>query len=354
MLTSEPRGREIDGLRGVAILSVVGFHLLAFPLSSLLSKIGMWGIASLLPYGVDLFFVISGYLIGTILLRIDGRSGISAFYIRRILRIWPLYYLLLFLVYSILPDKSMFSSVPRWTFFFFIPNLWEWHGVWAHQALAPLWSIAIEEQFYLFAPILFSILNKKQITILLVFYVVLSPILRWILLYNTEIDIRSFTPTSIDGICVGLLLAIFLSSPENLTYVTERINHLTRLAFFLLFMLIPSIMLLPDHLWISFGHSLVVLAFGSVLLSVQARRSLGWRTPFLNLPFLRYLGLRCYSIYLFHTFFVFIAIAFFDNFFAGLALELMLILLFAQFSWRYIEAPLMRLGHKFHYGNNSK
>jgi len=351
MSTYESRIHEIDGLRGIAILSVVIFHLVVYPLTALLTEIGVRVPLTLLAFGVDLFFVISGFLIGSILLKIDGFSGIKAFYIRRILRIWPLYYLLLFLVYLCLPDKSQFSSAPHWSFFLFIFNFWESTGKGVHQALGPLWSIAVEEQFYLLGPIVFSMLSKRKITLLLVVYIALSPILRLILLYKTDIDIWRFTPTRIDGICVGLLLSIFLSSRTNLLFVEKRIQYFKYAGLLLLISLIPSIIFFPGYLWESFGHSLVVLAFGCSLLVVQVQSFSGHSINFLRWSILRYLGVRCYSIYLFHTFFVFIATAISNNFYINIIIEIILILLFAILSWRYIESPLIRLGRKFSYRN---
>ena len=354
MLTAESRIREFDGLRGVAILAVVIFHLLVLPLDPFLSRSGIRDALTLLAYGVDLFFVISGFLIGTILLKIRGISGIKTFYIRRILRIWPLYYLLLFIVYVTLPDKGTFTETPYWSLFFFTFNFWQSFGKGIHEALGPLWSIAIEEQFYVLGPVIFSILNQKQISFFLVICVVLSPLLRLALLHNTDIDVWRFTPARIDGICLGLLLSIFLSSNKNVLFVVERSKYFSYLMFLLLISLIPSIILLPFNLWVSFGHSLIVLTFGCILLVVYIQCVSNKGVYFLNWGFLRYLGIRCYSIYLFHIFFRFIATAIYDNFYAHLITALVLILLFAHFSWRYIESPFIRLGKKFSYENTPK
>ena len=354
MLASRSRIHEIDGLRGIAILSVIIFHYFIFPFTPFLSKIGLRGVLMLLAYGVDLFFVISGYLIGSILLKVEGLSGVGTFYLRRILRIWPLYYLLLFLVYSALPDKSMLSNAPYWSFPFFIFNFWESHGNRIHQALGPLWSIAVEEQFYAIGPIIFLALNRKQISFILVIFTLLSPLLRLVLIYKTDIDIWRFTPARIDGICIGLLLSIFLSSTKNVLFVTKRINYFTHFMYLLLVSLIPSIAIISNTLWVSFGHSLVVLTFGCVLLVVQVRCFSGQKVRFLNWNILRYLGLRCYSIYLFHIFFIFIARTIYDDFIIDIVIASLLNLLFAHLSWRYIETPFIKLGQKFSYDHGAR
>jgi peptidoglycan/LPS O-acetylase OafA/YrhL len=347
--TAKTHIHEIDGLRGIAILCVMIYHLVISPFTPSFG-FAINNVLALFAYGVDLFFVISGFLIGTILLKITSFSGIFTFYFRRILRIWPLYYLLLLLVYLALPQKSLFSQAPYWSFLFFIFNFWESYGKMSHQALGPLWSIAIEEQFYVLAPLVFSILNRKQISILLIGYIVFSPLLRLgFLLYHMDVDPWRFTPTRMDGICIGLLLSLLCSSDGTFQFMAKRIKHLLVLTFLLLGSIIPAVLLLPDHLWVSFGRSLIALSFGFVLLTVLVRSSLGKDIRFLNLGFLRYLGLRCYSIYLFHIFFSLIINGLFDVFYIALIVELIMILLFAQLSWKYIEMPFIRFGRKFSY-----
>lgn len=352
--SSESRVHEIDGLRGIAILGVVVYHWLSLPLHPFFLKIGVGDTLNLLAYGVDLFFVISGFLIGTILLRIESPAGIGAFYIRRIVRIWPLYYLLLFFVYSALPEKSLFAQVPYWSFIFFIFNFWESMGKGVHLSLGILWSVAVEEQFYMLGPILFSVFNQKQKSFFLLVYLFLSPILRLVLIYNTNLNLWRFTPVRIDGIVVGLLLSLFLSSPAKLLFVAKHIIFFKYLMYLLLILLIPFQIVFSDAVWVSFGHSLVVLAFGCVLLVVQVQSSLGQKIRFLNWGLLRYMGLRCYAIYLFHISISYIAITISDNVFIDLILESALILLVAHLSWRYIETPFINLGRKFSYRKASK
>jgi peptidoglycan/LPS O-acetylase OafA/YrhL len=349
LTSAEARVHEIDGLRGLAISAVVLYHWVALPMVSILSPLGVSGVLRLLAHGVDLFFVISGYLIGTILLKVEGPAGIGAFYVRRILRIWPLYYLLLFLVYSSLRDKGMFSDAPLASFFLFIFNYWESFGARVHTALGPLWSIAIEEQFYVVGPLVFALVNRRVLPFLLLAALILGPVVRVTLVETMTVDIWRFTPARMDGICLGLLLSIFLSSPANVRFVAGRLPFFRTLAVVLLILLVPARYFMADTLFSIVGLSLVVLAFGCVLLVVQVQSSLRIKTPLLNWTVLRWLGLRCYSIYLFHIFFALIAISIFNNFYLDLLIKLALLLLFAHFSWKYIEAPLISVGRKFPY-----
>jgi peptidoglycan/LPS O-acetylase OafA/YrhL len=344
------RIHEIDALRGFAIVSVVILHWIVQPLSPLLSQLGIREVLTLLAYGVDLFFVISGFLIGGILLTASKKiSGIYSFYIRRILRIWPLYYLLLFLVYLFSQAGRGFFEIPYWSFPIFVFNFWESVGYKLHQGLGPLWSIASEEPFYAVGPLVFFLIGRRQLKHLALIYVFFSPFLRLAFMRFTEIDAWRFTFTRLDGICVGILLSILMSNPEFVKKVSSKLKGL-KIATLLLFMAsVIFKVILPRDLWFSFGNSLVVLAFGSLLLTVQTQCALNQSIPILNLAFLRYLGLRCYSIYLFHIFFMLMANAITGNFFIGLLLQSVLTVGFAHFSWRHLEMPLIKLGQKFPY-----
>lgn len=341
---------EIDGLRGIAILSVVILHWIVQPLSPLLSKMGIENVLWLTAYGVDLFFVISGFLIGGILLRIGKRfSGMRSFYIRRILRIWPLYYLLLALTYLLFDTKKILLGTPYWTFFFFIYNFWESVGSKMHRPLGILWSIAIEEQFYALGPLMFFMANRKQIKYGAIACVVLSPFLRLALIANTDLDVWRFTLTRLDGIFMGILLSVLLSAPDFVSFLFLKIRTLKFLTFLLFISAVLFKVFATDDLWFSFGTSLFILFFGCLLAIVQVLSLSNQSIRVLRPAFLRYLGLRCYFIYLFHGFFMIIARAFTEDFLAGLMIQAVLTLFFAHLSWRYLESPLIVLGKKFPY-----
>ncbi len=342
---------EIDSLRGIAILAVIIFHWVAQPMAASFSKAQI-NLLELLSYGVDLFFVISGFLIGQILLKIGGNlSGVRAFYVRRILRIWPLYYLILTLTYLLV--RGPFSKAPYWSFVFFIFNFWGGRGTAIHPALYPLWSIAVEEQFYAVGPILFYLLsNRKYLIYLLAAYIGVSPFLRLALMLNTKIGIWEFTPTRLDGICVGLALALLLSSKNTISFLSARIKKLESLTLALLAILIPLKAALPALIWLSFGMSFVALTFGCLLTLIYVRSISNQESRVLNFGLLRYLGVRCYSIYLFHMFFMIVSYLLFKNMTTQFFVQTVLTFGFAHISWRYIEAPFIQLGQKFSYADS--
>src|SRR5208283_2319721 len=143
---------QLDAVRGIAILIVIFHNSLyrfpSLPLQSLFSYGWM---------GVDLFFVLSGFLITGILVDTKQSEGyFKNFYARRCLRIWPLYYSVLFLMFVAVPlvhpsigSVVIARSSPWWAYLFFLQNFLVHSQVSAAGPLGVTWSVAIEEQFYL-------------------------------------------------------------------------------------------------------------------------------------------------------------------------------------------------------------
>jgi peptidoglycan/LPS O-acetylase OafA/YrhL len=152
---------ELDGLRGIAILMVVVFHALAFiphAMTGWIPNLASYGFA-----GVDLFFVLSGFLITGILLSAKGHPGyFRNFYAKRALRIWPLYYLLLLVAFGLVPlliirthvymnELALLQSRSILVYVLLLQNIW-YSGKIGPITLAMTWSLAIEEQFYVVWP----------------------------------------------------------------------------------------------------------------------------------------------------------------------------------------------------------
>ncbi|MGI8958745.1 MAG: acyltransferase family protein [Bryobacteraceae bacterium] len=184
---------ELDGLRAFAILSVFVYHVWSVPLS--------W-------MGVDLFFVLSGFLITGILLGRKSRPGyFRGFYTRRARRILAPYYLLLVL------SSVLFGTVwlKQWYWYAFfasnIPNAL--HSV-PHESLDVLWSLAVEEQFYLLWPVAILFLPETALVWTAMLLIALAPVLRGIAtsFVSTSAPIYHLMPFRMDLLAAGALTAL--------------------------------------------------------------------------------------------------------------------------------------------------
>lgn len=194
-----PHIPELDGIRGLAILLVVVYHYFFEP-AVVRPGSNLWHAIAPLRLGwtgVDLFFVLSGFLIGGILLDARGASNFfRTFYIRRFYRIVPIYAVLLGLCFFItflvkrayIPEFTWMTEnrLPWTSYLCFGQNIWmAVHGSWGSGDLRPTWSLAVEEQFYLTLPIVIWFLETRLLRKVLVGIVAGVPVLRtilWILL----------------------------------------------------------------------------------------------------------------------------------------------------------------------------
>jgi peptidoglycan/LPS O-acetylase OafA/YrhL len=198
---------ELQGLRGLAVLAVVIYHCHPRLEGTWIHYASLWGWA-----GVNLFFVLSGFLITCILLAARGKENyFRNFYGRRALRIWPVYVLVLVVVYLNAPwfiGPSITQAVktaPWLAYIFFVQNLF-------HLALPPAlgqtWSLAIEEQYYfVWAPVVRFVRQPWMLGCVLASALVASPMIRlanlhWLTLTHTLIHL--------DGIALGSLMALGL------------------------------------------------------------------------------------------------------------------------------------------------
>jgi peptidoglycan/LPS O-acetylase OafA/YrhL len=304
---SGARISELDGLRGIAILLVLVFHFTPasgalYPLAHVF-QVG-W-------IGVDLFFVLSGYLITGILLDSAGRPHYYRnFIVRRSLRIFPLYYACL-LLYGYL---TFFPSTVRWQEFlaagdarwylFYVGNVWAFlRNAWPGAAiLTPLWSLQVEEQFYWSYPFLVQALKRKTLAVILMVSVVVALVVRIILALTmpaNAVGAYVLMPCRMDALAMGGLVAIAArEAPEWLKH--PWIGRLTLLcgAIFAAVCLLVS-----ETPWSramrTFGYSAIDLAFTGVLVLL-----IGARQPVLlricRWRWLVWLGIISYGLYLLH------------------------------------------------------
>jgi peptidoglycan/LPS O-acetylase OafA/YrhL len=231
MTTVEPQNQrhmpELDGIRGLAILGVLCSHIAG--MSGILNTVSpsiaekllshflvpMWG-------GVDLFFVLSGFLITGILLRTKASNHyFSSFYARRVLRIFPIYYLVLTLSIIIGRFSAEFAStLPPWaswriSYFLYLQN-WPvfWHGDKVMGGLwGAYWSLAVEEQFYFIWPLVILLLSEKTIIRICCVGLPCALLLRTYLClsyFGNEFGLLQITPSRIDGLLLGAICSIYI------------------------------------------------------------------------------------------------------------------------------------------------
>src|SRR5579863_5712489 len=288
-LSNSKRSRipELDGLRGFAILEVISIHYLYHPNANLPAGLHfLQSFFSLGWTGVDLFFVLSGFLIGGILLDVRASPNyFNTFYIRRFFRIVPLYYLWLFCLIGLvfLRGSTFFQTQSAqaridWRLlghFLFLQNLWANHystlAVWW---LGVTWSLAIEEQFYLIAPFLVRFLSKRNLIIFLSLVILAAPCLRMlvrVLMDRSVHAIYRLTPFRADALALGMLAAIFWRDPEFRAWLVRNKDVLYgALGLLLAGMFVLGIWFQsPDRsLTQTLGYSWIALFYLSLLLIV--------------------------------------------------------------------------------------
>jgi len=265
--------------------------------------------------GVGLFFVLSGFLITYLLLveqKENGNINIKSFYIRRILRIWPLYYLIILLAFFVFPQID-FMHLPghdqsHWfiKFLFFIlmmPNVI--HALGAGLAFGTqAWSIGAEEQFYLIWPWLLKIIKNKLALVLSVIIIYLIVKFLFEFYFNTHIVIaylsRIWYLFPIDNMATGGLFAvIYFNGYKKIIRILHN-KYLQILAW-----LSTIFLLLSGNSLGFFHHQIYALLFGILIfnLAVNPNSIVQFKSKILD-----YLGKISYGLYMYHSIFIVLSI----------------------------------------------
>ena len=364
---------QLDGLRGTAIGLVLIFHLAdKHPLAQ-----GFWHYAvtaaKLTWSGVDLFFVLSGFLIGGILL--DAKHSPSyyrTFYIRRATRILPIYWVLLclfslrFLPIRVLPHEFgdfSITLIPWWAYILFAQNFWmAVIGGLGVGLLAPTWSLAVEEQFYLTIPFLVRHLRVRTLAIVLVATVVVVPVVRILFFHYDPQALTAcyvLMPCRADALSLGVLAAMLVRNPKTWAAFAGQYKKVLPLNLVLFAGVIGFTCAGPlTGAWISIRYSVLAIFYACFLVSVMAWPD-RWAARLLKAPWLMKLGTISYFAYLYHIPIIELARRAVTHAALGLTenasdlfaffLGAMVTLALAAFSWKFFESPLVRWGKSFEY-----
>jgi peptidoglycan/LPS O-acetylase OafA/YrhL len=343
----------IDGLRAIAVTGVFLFHE---------SVPGMqlgWA-------GVELFYVISGFLITRILLRSrEGPSYLRTFYLRRGLRILPIYWLAMIVAFAIAAATMGTGALGYFPFYFLYAQNYYPQVATAFAAgipdLAHTWTLAIEEQFYWLWPLALLAFTGRRLLALVALLFVSAPLARLLLLLWTDnpFTMIATLPSQADGLAAGAALAVLVHQGIHET-VLRRLG----LAAVLIGAVSTAALVLHSGLetfaltasWASdpvnvlLLSSLALLFVGLVALTLT---STGPLVRVLSLAPLRWSGTISYGLYLYDPFAILTVrvgshlVGFDDASGAGrimtAAAHFAVVYAFALVSWRYIEAPLIRL-----------
>jgi len=338
---------SLDGLRAVSITAVIGGHL-AMSGSLPLGAAGSAMLERLPHFGVRVFFVISGFLITTLILQERAKTGdfsLSQFYQRRAWRILPPAYLLLLCL--LVANLFHFISIPPFDYFRAFTYLMN-YGPIPNWFVGHLWSLSVEEQFYLIWPFLLAFLSVRSCRYIAVAFILISAGLRFHMALNPPLDMwRHEYEFQYSGtaIAFGCLLAI----DRDWLYSRKWFRAVC-----------SSSLTAPAAVVLLFANSLVLRASGAFglcvadivtnlcILALVAKFTCWPRGPIASLLKARpivFIGTISYSLYLWQQIFANSIPHLYSSWFP---FNLLLIVLFALGSYYLVEKPSLRIRRKLH------
>ncbi|WP_111958970.1 acyltransferase family protein [Chryseobacterium lathyri] len=360
----------LNELRAIAAFSVIMHHIELFKyrdkLASLFdSKYTAYFIEHLGKNGVHLFFVLSGFLITYLLLsekKKNNRIDFKKFYLRRIFRIWPLYYIIFLISFILIPilvnSFTLFSNTSSYyslvislsdydlktilLYALFLPNVALHQGkviVGASQS----WSVGVEEQFYIIWPLIVSFFSRKIIA------VVFGAILITFIMINFKFYNSIFSTIAaiipFEYMAIGSLGGYFYSEYSDFItkYTKSRFIYIAALLLIGFFITVPVFKLYIQNLILGFIFLLLIL------ISINQYNPLNFRNKYFS-----YLGNISYGIYMYHPFVMFLLfpifykiLAFYNNIFAfniGIYIGIPALTVFISYiSFTYIEKRFIKI-----------
>lgn len=349
---------HLDSLRAIAVFSVIVTHFI--PANSPVRPYFDWG-----GYGVQLFFVLSGFLITGILLKCrdiadsNKKTGLilRRFYIRRFLRLMPVYYLAL--AAATIIGFNLIRHFLAWHLLyasnFYVSYMNAWEGPGSH-----FWSLAVEEQFYLIWPMLIFFVPRNYLhkSICFAFFLgLLSRILCIALKLNT-CWIATLPLTNLDSLAIGALLAFYIYNKKQ---DNERLRYLLNMGLWIGAPISTAFTIThfayPNNL---FDEVLFKTFLSLFFVWIIYHASQGFQVQLGNIlknNLILYIGKISYGIYVYHYFMIFfvpkimahMGLSFPTNILLQFIVLSLSTLLFATFPWFFIEKPLSKYKKYFLY-----
>jgi len=325
-------------------------------------------------YGVELFFVLSGFLIGRILINLyyseNYISRIKTFYLRRWFRTLPLYYLVLIISFIILifsePNTNIFSPFYL-KYIFFIQNF----DLRFYQFFPQSWSLSIEEWFYLLMPVVLLFFYVKKIRpenlyrkLLILILLITAARFCYVIFFNPALDpgIRNFIPLRLDAILTGVVFAC-IKTNNKIIYEKFLTKNISIMNFALLmiitcclyYSITHPITSLSVQLLKIFSWNIISFSFGLLIVFFEHNAFINEILP--KIPFIKTIfektSLYSYSMYLFQGMILIYLINHTGLFnrgnylFFSILLSTAIIYIVSAFTYKYIEKPIMKVRDKF-------
>ncbi|SMF13437.1 Peptidoglycan/LPS O-acetylase OafA/YrhL, contains acyltransferase and SGNH-hydrolase domains [Alteromonadaceae bacterium Bs31] len=297
----------LDGIRGMAILLVMIHHIFeVFDKSNPVEKF-IVHFSDIGWSGVDLFFCLSGFLITGILLDSKGeKKSLKRFYYRRSLRIFPLYYISLLVIFVIYPSFAevdyAHSMEKQWWYWAYLVNVLISIPGEVHHVATHFWSLAVEEQFYLIWPFVVFSLNSRRLLICSIILIVLAPLIRWIFI-EAQLDKSMpyvLTISRMDSLIFGALAAQIVRHTSYLKAFSRHSSYLLlagACAFVAIVVIQGSFARQP--LMLTAGLTTLAFFFACSILAV-ANNNYPLATKLLCNQVLIFFGKVSYAMYIFH------------------------------------------------------
>lgn len=354
MKTDRGYMHQLDALRFLAAFGVLNFHWCYYFWDSYSWSLG--------EYGVQLFFVLSGFLITGQLLKAKEINTnkvyiIKTFFIRRALRLFPIYYL--FLLFLIRMDdgyvKNNLGYFLTYTSNFFFYSQGGFVDRWSNHT----WTLAVEEQFYLVFPWLLLFMKRTYEPLLGILFILAGIGVRAYGLWQGIDNIKLVTPANFEALGTGILLGNMFF--RNTLFLSSRKKYLSSLLLFF-FCLTFYLHYFQTGWLVSIPFRTSFLIFSALFVYEAAIGFKGlWGKIFKN-KILRYLGRISYGIYLYHFISPFIVTKIFEkaslhtpsNMYLWYGINLLFLFLICMLSWHFIETPIQQLKKFFNYAKPAK
>jgi len=366
--TNSPYFENIDGLRAIAAFLVIFFHLciwFQFPSTDGYNKLRFfltfgWSGGEL---GVTFFFVLSGFLITYLAFNEQSKSqtfNIPKFYVRRILRIWPLYYLTVIIGFIIYPlIVKLYGAVyvqekaSLLMYLLFLANFDHIYNNYPSSGILGVqWSVCIEEQFYIIWPIFFSLFSRRKMFPFLVILIIIFS--EYFYMYNSSFAIRYYHLFSSFRYLAfgGLLSYLCFFKNEWITFLLSKVN---KFSTFLIYAICFLLLLFKQRLLL-YGvlnnvsyHLLVYFYFSFIIIEQNYSKNSFFKMG--SFRILNWFGKISYGLYLFHMIAIYVVLSLFNANSSFVLWKILLSILLSTFlsyfSYNYFESFFLKLKKNF-------